>query len=72
MKYNIIVSINNHNIIGEKNKLIIQSKQDLQYFYKITTSKYPEGDKNIVIMGYNTWLSIPNDKKPLKNINPIQ
>ena len=67
MKYNIIVSINNHNIIGEKNKLIIQSKQDLQYFYRITTGKYPEGDKNIVIMGYNTWLSIPNDKKPLKN-----
>jgi len=67
MKYNIIVSINNHNIIGEKNKLIIQSKQDLQYFYRITTGKYPEGDKNIVIMGYNTWLSIPSDKKPLKN-----
>ena len=67
MKYNIIVSVNNHNIIGEKNELLIQSKQDLQYFYKITTSNYSEDNQNVLIMGYNTWLSIPEDKRPLKN-----
>ena len=63
MKYNIIVSINNHNIIGENNKLLIHSKKDLRNFQKITTGEYfydaGEGYKNILIMGYNTWRSIP-------------
>ena len=66
MKFNIIVSINNHNIIGENDKLLIQSKKDLRYFQKITTNQYPEGKQNIIIMGYNTWISIPKDKRPLK------
>ena len=67
MKYNIIVSINNHNIIGENDKLLIHSKKDLKNFYKITTNNYPEGNTNIMIMGYKTWISIPKDKRPLKN-----
>ena len=67
MKFNIIVSINNHNIIGENDKLLIHSKKDLKNFYKITTDNYPEGNKNIIIMGYKTWISIPKEKRPLKN-----
>ena len=67
MKYNIIASINNHNIIGENGQLLINSKRDLRNFQKITTDSYPEGDKNIVIMGYHTWISIPESKRPLKN-----
>ena len=64
MKFNIVVSLNNHNIIGENDDLLIHSKKDLRNFQKITTS----GDhKNIVIMGYNTWLSIPESKRPLKD-----
>ena len=64
MKFNIVVSLNNHNIIGENDDLLIHSKKDLRNFQNITT----EGDhKNIVIMGYNTWLSIPETKRPLKN-----
>jgi dihydrofolate reductase/thymidylate synthase len=64
---NLIVSVTQNYLIGIKNDLLITSKDDLTRFYKITTSKYPEGDTNIVIMGYNTWISIPEDKKPLKN-----
>ena len=64
---NLVVSVTQNYLIGTKNDLLITSKEDLKRFYKLTTSKYPEGDKNIVIMGYNTWLSIPEDKKPLKN-----
>ena len=42
-------------------------KDDLKRFYKITTQEYPEGNKNICIMGYNTWLSIPENVRPFKN-----
>jgi len=67
MKFSIIVSINNNNIIGEENDLIIESKKDLRNFQKITTDKYPEGELNICIMGYNTWISIPENKRPLSD-----
>ena len=64
MKFNIVVSLNNHNLIGEDDDLLISSKKDLRNFQKITT----EGKhKNIVIMGYKTWLSIPESKRPLKD-----
>ena len=66
---NLVVSINQNNLIGINNDLLITSKEDLKNFYKITTGTYPEGrgNLNIVIMGYNTWLSIPETKRPLKN-----
>ena len=64
---NLVVSINQNNLIGINNDLLIKSKEDLKNFYKITTQHYPEGNKNIVIMGYNTWLSLPPSKRPLKN-----
>ena len=35
-------------------------KEDLQFFYNKTKC-------NVVIMGRNTYFSIPNDKRPLKN-----
>lgn len=64
---NLVVSVNQNNLIGIDNDLLIKSKGDLQNFYKITTQNYPEGNRNIVIMGYNTWISIPQNKRPLKN-----
>ena len=64
---NLVVSINQNNLIGIDNDLLIKSKEDLKNFYKITTQYYPEGNKNIVIMGYNTWISLPPSKRPLKN-----
>ena len=65
-KYHIVVSVNEQNIIGVNNDLIISSKDDLHNFYLITASEYPEGPKNNVIMGYNTWESLPDNVKPLK------
>jgi len=68
MKYNIVVSLNNHNLIGENDDLLIHSKKDLRNFQKITSvTNNNSSDKNIVIMGYNTWQSIPSEKKPLKD-----
>jgi len=63
---NLVVSINQNNLIGINNDLLIKSKEDLKHFYKITTDNYPEGNLNIVIMGYNTWISIPESNRPLK------
>ena len=64
LKFNIVVSLNNHNLIGEGDDLLIHSKKDLRNFQSITT----RGDhKNILIMGYKTWLSIPESKRPLKD-----
>lgn len=66
VNFNIVVSVNQQNIIGINNDLLISSKDDLHNFYLITTFKYPEGPLNTVIMGYNTWSSLPENVKPLK------
>ncbi len=60
-KFNIIYCSNNHGIIGVKNDLYCKIKNDLLNFKKITTSTNEH--MNIIIMGYNTWLSI--GEKPL-------
>ena len=62
-KFNIIYCSNNHGIIGVKNDLYCKIKNDLLNFKKITTST--NENMNIIIMGYNTWLSI--GEKPLPN-----
>ena len=71
-KYNIIVSVTQKHIIGANNDLLISSKDDLRNFYLKTTYQYPEGPKNNVIMGYNTWVSLPDNVKPFqKRMNII-
>ena len=64
--YSIVVSVNNNNVIGYNNQLLIESKEDLRRFYQVT-SLSKNDHPNVVIMGYKTWLSIPESKKPLKN-----
>lgn len=46
--------------IGKDNDLLFSIKEDLIYFQN--TTKH-----NVVLMGRNTWESIPNEKKPLKD-----
>lgn len=55
---NIIVAVDKKFGIGKDNKLLSHIKTDLEYFKKTT-----EG--HIVVMGYNTYLSLP--KRPLPN-----
>jgi dihydrofolate reductase len=60
--FSIIVAIAKNNAIGKNNDLLWHISDDLKYFKKITS-------KHTVIMGKNTWLSLP--AKPLperKNI----
>jgi len=59
---NLIVALcKNNNGIGFENKIPWYLKEELNYFKKITTS----WKTNVVIMGRNTWESLP--KKPLLN-----
>ena len=41
----------------------------ISYIQAINESlKYEmNNDENVIIMGYNTWISIPEEKRPLKN-----
>ena len=56
MAYSIIVAIAQNMAIGKNNDLLWHLSEDLKYFKKTTSGK-------TVIMGYNTWLSLP--VKPL-------
>jgi|TARA_A100001015_G_scaffold68957_1_gene76392 dihydrofolate reductase len=55
---NIIVSVDEHNCIGNNNDLIYDIKEDKIYFREVTSG-------SAVVMGRNTWESIP--RKPLPN-----
>ena len=53
--YNLIVAMSRNNGIGCKGKIPWHNKQDLKYFSEMT-----KGDgNNAVIMGRNTWESLP-------------
>lgn len=56
------------NVIGIHGDLAIRFKEDLKRFKEITSFSYTE-KQNIVVMGYNTWVSL--GKKPLSNRHNI-
>jgi len=64
MKINIAVAFSKNYGIGFKNNLPWSHlKKDMTLFSKRTTGS----GNNAVIMGKNTWLSIPECRRPLKN-----
>ena len=67
MKLNFIYCKNINNHIGFNSDLLYNIPDDMKYFKKITSQEYIKDNKNIVIMGYNTWISIPNKYKPLSD-----
>ena len=67
---NLIACVNKQGIIGSNNDLYLKSIDDMKHFTTTTTTTTTtkNNDKeNIVIMGYQTWLSIPVKHRPLKN-----
>ena len=63
----LIVAKNENNAIGYNGDLLFNLKGDMEYF-KNVTQEVPNCEyKNVVIMGHNTWKSIPKKYKPLKN-----
>ena len=63
MMYNLIACVNKHGVLGQENDLYASSSKELHYFSQVT--KGYSSKPNIVIMGYNTWISLPH--KPLKD-----
>ena len=60
MELNVILNRNFQNIIGINNDLLVNIKEDLINFKKITGSH----KDNVIIMGFNTWKSLPNKHLP--------
>lgn len=69
----LIVCKNIDNGIGYQGDLLFRLKPDMVFFKKTTLDiENNHEKKNVVIMGYNTWKSIPNKFKPLTDrINVI-
>ena len=61
--YNLIACVNKHGLLGQENDLYATSSKDLHYFSQVTRG-HSLPKQNIVVMGYNTWLSLPD--KPLR------
>jgi len=62
---NLIVATSINYGIGYDNKMCWNIPDELKHFKKITTTVVDEKKKNCVIMGKNTWFSLP--KAPLKD-----
>ena len=61
MKLSIIAAIGKNNELGKNNDLIWHLPNDLKYFKKVT-------DGHVVVMGKNTFKSLPGILKNRKNI----
>jgi dihydrofolate reductase len=64
MKLNLIVAMTKERIIGKDGVLPWHLKDDMKVFKEKTTNK-------TVIMGKNTWFSLPEKFRPLPNRNNI-
>ncbi|EDV28973.1 uncharacterized protein TRIADDRAFT_52382 [Trichoplax adhaerens] len=53
--------------IGYKNDLPWKLRNEYKYFARLTTSTKDSAKKNAVLMGRNTWVSIPEKNRPLRN-----
>ena len=68
MYLNIIASLDNTRCIGFNNELVYDIHEDKKYFSNVTKGmEYVKGLLNIVVMGKNTWNSLPKNYRPLKD-----
>jgi dihydrofolate reductase len=61
----LIVAATRANGIGKGGTLPWRLRKEMAYFARVTTHA-PEGEANAVIMGRNTWESIPPKFRPLR------
>ena len=61
----VVVAATQSNGIGQSARLPWRLPKEMAYFAQVT-SNAPEGRANSVIMGRNTWESIPKKFRPLK------
>lgn len=60
-----ILAIDEENGIGKNNSVPWKVSEDMQYFQNTTTPYCSYEATNVVIMGHNTWKSIPIKYRPL-------
>jgi len=65
-KLTLIVAATVSNGIGQNARLPWRLPREMAYFARVT-SNAPEGSMNAVVMGRNTWESIPTKFRPLKD-----
>ena len=64
---NLIVAFDTFNGIAKNNQIPWSIKEDINFFQDTTTRKYISDKLNVIIMGKNTWKSLPVTSKGLKN-----
>jgi dihydrofolate reductase len=64
MNFSIIAAVDEKMGIGKNNRLPWKLKGDMEYFASVTTNAVG-GRMNAVIMGRNTWGSLPEKHRPL-------
>ncbi|KAF9568410.1 dihydrofolate reductase [Agrocybe pediades] len=70
-RFTIIVAATKANGIGVNARLPWRLPKEMKYFAQVTSAA-PEGRQNVVIMGRNTWESIPQKFRPLpKRLNVV-
>lgn len=73
MKVNLIFSSTNEGIVGQNavpnknHNLFIESKKDLNWF-KTKTTNEDDSKENILIVGYNTWKTLPRKGLPKRKL----
>jgi dihydrofolate reductase len=65
MEFALVAAADKKMGIGKDNRLPWRLKSELAYFTRITTEA-AEGKVNAVLMGLNTWISLPETSKPLR------
>ncbi|MBU1039386.1 dihydrofolate reductase [Patescibacteria group bacterium] len=65
MEFSIIAAVDKNNGLGKAGTLVWRLKGDLEHFKAITTRSVALGKQNAVIMGSVTWLSLPEQFRPL-------
>lgn len=64
-KFSCVVAVADNGGIGKENRLPWHLKGDMKFFSHLTSTVATEGKQNAVIMGRNTWESIPKKYRPL-------
>jgi len=66
-KVSLIVAIDMNGGIGNNGTIPWNLTEDMAFFQDVTTRQYEKGMTNVIIMGKNTWLSIPEKFRSLTN-----
>jgi len=66
LTYSVISAVSKNGGIGYKGDLPWRLKTEMEYFTRMTSQVNRVNSQNAVIMGRNTWQSIPDKYRPLK------